>query len=87
MDWISVKDRLPLEKDEKTSRIVLAVREDLEIFTAFCVREKGWHVYISDVVFNDVTHWRELPRLPDSYYCNCQCDCNSCKKRHEHEMD
>ncbi len=66
MNWISVKDRLPLEsKDYLVVCTTVTVRP---IIASWIANQEGWYDTTQpDDIYplgGEVTHWAELPPLP-----------------------
>ncbi len=64
MEWISVKNRLP-----KSDTPVLAcdiTLGDVEVPDVCIYNGSGWYEYASPGWPVDITHWMELPNLPNN---------------------
>lgn len=64
MNWISVKEKMPTENSSEQSKDVLVCTIHNEIQVGYT--HKGyWQEFYGSREINEVTHWAELPELPE----------------------
>ena len=66
MNWISVKDRLPDSYGDSSSKPVLATDNKCVYIGYYNFHHNSWRYYddFNSEVFENVTHWMPLPKLP-----------------------
>ena len=63
MNWISVSEKMP-PKDNQT--VLVASKHYVEPVLGFFDRtNRRWCEQLDDMVIDNVTHWAELPEMPE----------------------
>lgn len=69
MDWINVKDKLPIIKNGISDRLIVLCDEDEKIFEANYFEDfngkSGWRDYQNTSELKSVTHWSIKPKRPE----------------------